>query len=358
MLSGDGRYAVTCFGHAADKGAAIVRALIAHDVVPTLTFKIRRGEPAGERLLERAALVLGRTRRGNRALLRIHPIEHAAVHRHDGRHVIGRFHAALDLKRRDAGSRQIGKQINRAEVLRREQMLTRRRKRVSLSSIVQFVGQAARLRAQAAISGATPYHGGHEALTGITDAQRAVAERLDFDARLGTHLRKMGDFLHGKLASERDALGTHAGSGADAGSIARVHLRGNMQADVGERAGYLARKTNVLDDERVGTCAPCLASAFERAAHFARQHDDVQRDVDLHAPQMRVIARLLERGDGEVIGPAARVERLEPEIYRVRTSTHGGVKGAHVARRRQKFHIPHKVGVSSSERPDGRFMVV
>ena len=185
-----------------------------------------------------------------------------------------------------------------------------------------------------------------------------MTERLDLDACLGAYLREMGDFLHGKLAGERDTLGTHAGSGADAGSIARVHLRRNMQTDIGKRAGYLARKTNVLDDERVGTCAPCLASAFERAAHFARQHDDVERDVDLHAPQMRVIARLLERGDGEVIGPAARVERLEPEIYRVRTSTHGGVKGAHVARRRQKFHIPHKVGVSSSERPDGRFMVV
>ena len=111
-----------------------------------------------------------------------------------------------------------------------------------------------------------------------------MTECLDFDARLGTHLREMGDFLHGKLAGERDALGTHAGSGADAGGVARVHLRRNMQADVGKRAGYLARKTNVLDDERVGTCAPCLASAFERAAHFPWQHDDVQRDVDLHAP--------------------------------------------------------------------------
>ena len=111
-----------------------------------------------------------------------------------------------------------------------------------------------------------------------------MTECLDFDARLGTHLREMGDFLHGKLAGERDALGTHAGGSADAGGVARVHLRRNMQADVGKRAGYLARKTNVLDDERVGTCAPCLASAFERAAHFPWQHDDVQRDVDLHAP--------------------------------------------------------------------------
>ncbi len=158
---------------------------------------------------------------------------------------------------------------------------------------------------------------------------------VDLDACLGTYLREMGDFLHGKLAGERDTLGTHAGGDANTGGVARVHLRGNMQTDVGKRAGYLARKTDVLDDERVGTCAPCLASAFERAAHFARQHDDVQRDVDLHAPQMRVIARLLERGDGEVIGPAARVERLEPEIYRVRTSTHGSVKGTHVARGRQ-----------------------
>ncbi len=137
-----------------------------------------------------------------------------------------------------------------------------------------------------------------------------MAERLDLDACLGAYLREMGDFLHGKLAGERDTLGTHAGGGANTGGVARVHLRRNMQADVGKRTGYLARKTDILDDERIGTCAPRLASAFERAAHFARQHDDVQRDVDLHAPQMRVIARLLERGDGEVIGPAARVERL------------------------------------------------
>ena len=358
MLGGDGRYAVARFCHTTDEGAAIVRTLIAHDVVSALTFKIRRGEPAGESLLKRTAFVLGWASRRKCALLRIHPVEHATVHQHDSRHVIGRLHTALDLKRRDVGSRQIGKQIDRAEVLRREQMLARRRKRVSLGSIVQFVGQAARLRAQAAVGGAAPNHGGHEALAGIADAQRAMTERLDFDARLGTHLREMGDFLHGKLAGERDALGTHAGGSADAGSVARVHLRGNMQADVGKRACDLARKTDILDDERIGPCAPRLASAFERATHLTWQHDDVQRDVDLHAPQMRVIARLLERGDSEVIGPTARVEGLEPEIYRVRTCAHGSVKGAHVARRRQKFHIPHKVGVSSSERPDGRFMVV
>ena len=126
MFGRDGRYAVTRFGHAADKGAAIVRALIAHDVISALTFKIRRGEPAGESLLKRTAFVLRRASRRNRALLRIHPIEHAAVHRHDGRHVIGRLHTALDLKRGDIGASQIGKQVDRAEVLRREQMLTRR----------------------------------------------------------------------------------------------------------------------------------------------------------------------------------------------------------------------------------------
>ena len=191
-------------------------------------------------------------------------------------------------------------------------MLAWRRKRLSLGSIVQFVGQAARLRAQTSIGGTTPDHGGHEALAGIADAQRAMTERLDLDARLGTHLREMGDFLHGKLAGERDTLGTHAGGGANTGGVARVHLRGNMQADVGKRTGYLARKTDVLDDERVGTCAPCLASAFEHAAHLARQHDDVERDVDLHAPQMRVIARFLERGDGEVVAPRRALNDSSP----------------------------------------------
>ena len=74
-------------------------------------------------------------------------------------------------------------------------MVARRRKGVSLGGVVQFVGQAARLCAQAAIGRAAPDQRGHKALAGIADAQRAVTERLDFDASFCTNLYEMGDFF-------------------------------------------------------------------------------------------------------------------------------------------------------------------
>ena len=358
-LGGNRRYAVLHVGDAADERASVVRALIAHDVVAAIAFQVRGGEPARERLFERAALFRGRFRRGDFARDRVHAVEHAAINRCHCGDVVGRFHAALDLKRRDPRSREVGQKVGRAEVLRGKKVLAGGIERVALGRVVQLVGKAAGLGAQAPVRRAPADHRRHEALPRVADAERPVPERLDLDALLRGDACQMRDFFEGKLARERDAGGAHARGSADAGCVARVHLSGDMKPDLRQRSRDLGRDTDVLDDERIGPGAPCLTSAFEGAGNLVGKDDRVKRHVDLDAAQVGEIACRGKRLRREVVGAAARVERLEAEVHRVGSGAHRRMKGAHVAGRRQKFHFPH--GICLSPRLKDlmiRFMVV
>ena len=172
-LGGDGGHPVLHGGHTPHEHAAVVRTTVAHDVVAAFALEIRRGEPARERLGERAALVVGgahgrvvcpgapvrtafgsvhiRTAFASRIPRGEHAVEHGAVDAHDREHVVGRLHAALDLERGHARAHQLGQQVDRAQILRREQMIARRGEVFPLRLVVQRVGKPARLGAQAAV---------------------------------------------------------------------------------------------------------------------------------------------------------------------------------------------------------------
>ena len=172
-LGGDGGHPVLHGGHTPHEHAAIVRTTVAHDVVAAFALEIRRGEPTRERLGERAALVVGgahgrvvcpgapvrtafgsvhiRTAFASRIPRGEQAVEHGAVDAHDREHVVGRLHAAFYLERGHARAHQLGQQANRTQILRREQMITRRREVFPLRLVVQRVGKPARLGAQAAV---------------------------------------------------------------------------------------------------------------------------------------------------------------------------------------------------------------
>ncbi len=166
-----------------------------------------------------------------------------------------------------------------------------------------------------------------------------MGERLHLHAELAGRLREVRDLGEGQLARERDAARAEPGRGFDAGGVMGVHLGGDVQARLGQGARELCGHADVLHDERVGTGAVGLARGLERALELGGQHGRVERHVHARAAQMRVVARLGERGQREVVGAAAGVERLEAQVYRVGTGAHGGAEGLGVAGGREEFDI-------------------
>ena len=332
---------------APQKQAAVVGALITHDIVAALALEIGGSEAAGERLGQtgvriaigrrghhgRKSGLFGRRRdTGGQSL-----VQRLTVHRRDSRHVLGRLHAALDFQREHPGIHQLVDDIDGAQILGRQQVIARRRQVLLHRCVAQLVGQPARLGAHAAVGRTAANEGGHEALARVAHAQRAVSEHLYLDALLS---RGRGQQLHlgqRQLARQGDALGAQAGRRAHTGQVMGVHLGGQMQRRFGQRARQLAGQADVLHDEPVGAGTPRLAHALQGLLHLAGQNDRVHGDVDRHAALVGIAAGLAQGFDGEVVGAAPGVERFQSQIDGIGARLDGGVEGRLVARGGQKL---------------------
>ena len=91
-------------------------------------------------------LVGGNRRRPRRARFE-HAIEHSPIGAGDSQHVVRRLHAPLDLERCCTRLDELGQQIDRAQIPRREQVISGRRQIRSARHIAQFVRQATGLGA-------------------------------------------------------------------------------------------------------------------------------------------------------------------------------------------------------------------
>ena len=136
-------------------------------------------------------------------------------------------------------------------------------------------------------------------------------------------------------------MNTHnePGSGAHTRLVVRVHLRGDMQTRLRQRSRKLGGDADILHDERISAGAICLARRFHGAVDLTGQNGRVERNVDVHAAQMRESASIGERVDGEIVGTTSRVERLKAQVNRVGATTHSGMEGSDAASRRQKLHF-------------------
>ena len=343
FFGGDGRHPVARVGHAAHENTAVVGAPVAHDVVAALAREVRGGEAARECLLERAALVAGSAHGGilpyrARRARGQHAVEHYPVGGRHRVHVVGGLHAPLYLERGGAGRHQLGHEVDGAEILRREQVLARRRQLLALRAVAQLVGKPARLGTQAPVRRAAADHRGHEALARIAHAQGAVGERLHLQAEVGRNMRQMLYFRKGQLARERHAARAQLGGRLDAGSVVGVHLRGDMQARLGKRPGELGGHAHVLHDEGIGAGAVRLPCAFERTIDLRGQDGGVKRHVHAHAAQMRVVAGLAEGLEREVVGVAPRVERVQSQVDGVRPTRHRRMQRLCAPRRGEQLH--------------------
>ena len=166
-----------------------------------------------------------------------------------------------------------------------------------------------------------------------------MSERLDFKAQLITVLRQMLDFRQRQLARERHTRCPKLSGGAHARLVVRVHLRGDVQARLRQRSRKLGGDADILHDERIGAGAISLARRFHGAIDLAGQNGRVQRNVHVHAAQVRESASIGERVDSEIVGATSRIERLKTQVNRIGAATHGGMEGRDAAGRRQKLHF-------------------
>ena len=234
------------------------------------------------------------------------------------RHIIGVLVAAFDLERGEADAHDLRDLAQRIEIARREQV-ARIAERSSPAIHDQLVGQAAGLRALAAV-GAAPAPGlRRETLTGVSHAQRAVNEDLEFaigGGAYGAHLveRKLtrqGDAARAQLLGQPHAVragDAHLGAGVD----------GQLRCDPPRQA----RDAQVLDDNGVRASLGDGCQAARRLRYFVVEDQGIEGDVALHAAPVQSGHDLRQLGEREAYF-GTRTEMVQSEIDRVRACLDG-----------------------------------
>ena len=234
-------------------------------------------------------------------------------------HVVGVLHAPLDLQRRDAGGHELGDVPHGQVVARAEQAVTDHLGAVLARLVHERVGQAARLRAVAAVRRAAAPHRRRRAGTGIADADGPMAKRLDADGRgaierLAPRSREVAQLVERQLARAAQALDAQlAPDKADAGG------------------------TDVRDDEGVRAEGRRAACAGDGAVQLALPQVHVEGHVDPDAAGMGHGAGGAEVRPGDVVGRGACVERAHAAVHRVGARRDGGQQRVQRARGREKF---------------------
>ena len=320
---------------AADEQAAVVRAAVAHHRLAGAALEVSHREVAVEDLREVVALFL----RDGVALARIMGVDGLAVGAHDGRDVLGALHAALDLERRDARLDEVGDDVNRAEVARREQVRARLVAEHVLPLLIdERVGQAAGLRTAAAVAAAAADHAAHQALARVADAECAVHEGLDLDWRVGADA---ADLLQGHLAREHGAREAELGKRLDALDAADGHLRARVEGQVRHGLVRDFRHTEVLHEDGVGAGLVEEAQVVFEWLELFVGHDRVDRHVDGDIPEVREVDGLAQFLAVEVVGIGARAEGIARQIDCICTVLHRSDKCLAAAGWCQEFNQFH-----------------
>ena len=291
-------------------GAATVEGLvrIGHEEV--------RGAPAGGAGQVRAVFENG--------------VEFAAVVGGDVLHVGHILVAALDLERAHAGLDQ-GAQVGALVVVLHRQQVFLVGDHAALF-ILEGVGQAAGLRAVAAVGAAPGLRMGDVALAGEGHAQRAVDE--EFDGRV-CGIGNLADFLQVQLARQHQ-LG-------EAGLVEKLGpLKG---ADVGLGAGVqLDRRdiqlhhAHVLHDQRIHARVVELVDQRARRLQLIVMQDGVDRGEH---PCVIVAGELHQPGDIThfIAGIVPRAEARAADIDGVGAMQNGLAGDLDVTRRAEQFQV-------------------
>ena len=204
---------------------------------------------------------------------------------------------------------------------------------------MQLVRQPARLRTEPAIGRPPTDHRRHEALSRVAYAQSSVSERLDFHAKIRSNLRQLSDFLNREFASKRHALRAKTCSCFNSSRRMGVHLRRDVQGKLRDSTSELSGKTNILHDDTICSGSVYATRKIDGSLEFAWKYFYVHRDVNRHAPQMRILADARQRLECEVVRIATRIELVEPEIHRISSRRNRSMQTCFVPSRCQQFRL-------------------
>ena len=245
---------------------------------------------------------------------------------HGRRHVFGPLHPALDLQGTDARIGQILHVRNIAHILQRQ--------RVILAPDLPV--QAAGLRAEAPVAGASAEHRGHVAVAGYAHAVRSVHEH--FAVRAGL-VDDRPDLLQGQFSRQHHADKAVVQQFAHAFGAADRHLRGRVQRQFRPAALRVRSDRQILHDDRVSAAARSRIHSPVHGFEFVVHHERIDGHVDLDPRIVAVAYRVLQPFPGKIVRVAARVEIGQAEVHRVASAAHGGFQLFGSAHRGEDFRF-------------------
>jgi hypothetical protein len=252
-------------------------------------------------------------------------VQGRAVELRDDRHILGPLHATLDLDGGDAQLFQLAQLLDEAVVAQAQGVA-----RVLEPAVP--VGQAAGLRALAAVAAAPADHGGQVALPRIAHAERAVHKHLEFHGAAAGDAR---DLLARQLPRQHDAPEAQLRRLLHALERVDAHLRRGVEHRVGRQLAHELRHAEILHDERVHAQQGRRAHDLGRARHLPVGDERVERQVYLDPADMAIDHGLLQLVRGKIMRAHARVEGVIAQINRIRTVLDGGAQRLHRSGGRQ-----------------------
>ena len=149
----------------------------------------------------------------------------------------------------------------------------------------------------------------------------------DLEVNVGRGVVDGGDLVDGELTREGHAVGALLAAPDSPTVIVDVRLGRDVRLDAGHGALDLKEQAPVLDNEGIGAQRGAAVDELQRIAHLGLLDDDVDRDVDARAGQVRSAAGLLKGLIGKVGCLAAGVEAAHATVDGVCPGSERGGKG-------------------------------
>ena len=149
----------------------------------------------------------------------------------------------------------------------------------------------------------------------------------DLEVDVGRGIVNGGDFVDGELAREGHAVGALLAAPKRSAVIMDVRLGRDVCLDAGHGALDLKEQAPVLDDKGVGAQRGAAVDELQCIAHLGFLDDDVYRDIDARAGQVRGAAGLLKGLVGKIGCLAAGVEAAHAAVDGIGARGERGGKG-------------------------------
>ena len=112
-----------------------------------------------------------------------------------------------------------------------------------------------------------------------------------------------------------------------------------MQARTGNTLREVLCQTDILNNESVCAGIISIAGEIKRVLKLGRQYLDVQRHINANSAQVRILARLTQIVDSEVVGVAASIELAQTEVHGAGAGIYSSSKALSVSRRRKQLNL-------------------